>query len=367
MKKVLLYLISILFLAIIFKYIFSNYKMQYKINDYNINVIYENGRFYYEISNDNLKYNFDYYKKRSIFKTKISKIVEISDENIRCIYPVIKNTDTYPLCYEDEVFTDYNLIDSSLLEEYKKERVDVEKSTKDFVFYNNLDSNEYVALWNYKGYIVMNGNSYKNVDIFNKEKYDNTLSYQNNNKIYMANYDEEHEYTKIKVLDIKNLSVSEIDLKNNIDFDSYIVGIIKNNLYIYDGKYSKLYEINIKNKKVNVVGDNEKGFIKYENGKQVPCSKNEYKVNKIKFNNNESNYKYLINEGVFKNINNNENISQKIIRENISIISEYNNNLYYVDKDNFYMYNPLNGSKKIFYNYELTFNTNSTIYVYINN
>ena len=367
MKKLLLYFISILFIVIVFKYIFSNYKIQYKLNNYNINTIYKNGRFYYEISDGNIKYNFDYYKKRSLGKTRVTKIIEINNENIKCIYPIIKNVDTYPLCYENNVFVDYNLIDSELLEEYKKEVVDVEKSTKDFVFYNNLGDNEYIALWNYKGYIVMNGSSYKNIDIFNKEKYDNSLSYLVNNKIFMANYDEEHEYTKLIVLDIKSLDISEIDLKTSIDFDSYIVGNIDNNLYIYDNKYSKLYEINIKNEKVNIVGDNEKGFIKFENGKSIPCSKNEYKINKISFNSKYSNYKYYINNGVFKTINDNKSISQRIINQDVSIISEYNNNLYYVDKDNFYMYNPKEGSKKIFYNYELTFNTNSTIYVYNNN
>ena len=367
MKKLLVYFIIIIFIIITIKYCFSNYNIDYVVSGYNVKTNYNNGRFYYEIYNDDLKFNFDYYKKRSLSKTKIDSIIEINNEEIKCIYPKIKNVETYPLCYVDGVFTDYNLIDSELLEKYKSERVDVEKSSKDFIFYNNLNKDEYVALWNYNGYIVMNGSSYKNIKIFNKEKYDNSLSFILDSKIYMANYDDEHEYTSLKVLDLKNNDINTINLKNNIDFDSYFVGNIKNNIYIYDDKYSKLYEINIKNKKVNIIGDNEKGFIKYENGKMVPCSKNEYKVNKIKFNNTESNYSYSKNNGIYKVINNNKSITEKILNTDVSIIKEYKNNIYYVDKDDFYLYSPLNGSKKIFYNYELTFNTESTIYVYNDN
>ena len=52
-----------------------------------------------------------------------------------------------------------------------------EESKKDFIFYNNLEENEYIALWNYKGYIVMNGKSYKNVELFKKDNSDFAFFY----------------------------------------------------------------------------------------------------------------------------------------------------------------------------------------------
>ena len=97
------------------------------------------------------------------------------------------------------------LIESELLLEYKKETINVEKNSKDFVYHNILDNNEYIALWNYKGYIVMNGQSYKNVELFKKDKYDNSLAYLLNDTIYMANYNEEHEYSKLVTLNLKTL------------------------------------------------------------------------------------------------------------------------------------------------------------------
>ena len=37
----------------------------------------------------------------------------------------------------------------------------------------------------------------------------------------------------------------------------------------------------------------------------------------------------------------------------------------YIFEDNLYLYNPLKGNNKVFYNYELNFNKDNTIFMYI--
>ena len=363
MKKSLIIVIIICSLVIVLKYRFSNYDITYKVDNYNIKTVYKNKRFYYEINDNENTYNFDIYSSRSFNKNMISSIKEISDESFKCIYPVIKGKNTYPLCYLNGVYTDYNLIDSELLSEYKKEKIDISKPSKDFVYHNNLSSDEYVALWNYKGYIVMNDKQYKNVDLFTKDKYDNSLAYIIDDSIYMANNDEEHEFTKLIKLNLRTLEKDEIKIGHNVDFDSYIVGNIKNKLYLFDNKYSILYEIDVKKKKVEIIGNNEKGYVKYENGNFITCSKSEYKVNKIKINNKKSNYTYS-DDGIYKAYNDNKKILLKINNNTNKIVKENYDDIYYQYKDNFYKYNPYNGSELIFYNYELTFNSENTIFVY---
>ena len=167
-KKILIYSLLLCFIIIIAKYGLSNYKMSYKIDNYSINMKYKNSRFYYEIKDGDITYNFDIYANRSFKKQEISKIEKISDEKFECIYPNIKNVDTYPLCSINKEIVDFHLIDSELLDKYKKAKEEDNKLDRDFIYYNNLSNNEYVALWNYKGYIVMNGNNYNNVDMFEK-------------------------------------------------------------------------------------------------------------------------------------------------------------------------------------------------------
>ena len=363
MKKKLIIMILLCIILIICKYRFSDYTIEYKIDDYNIKEIYKDKRFYYEIKDNEYTYNFDVYMKRSFNKTMITKINTINDETIKCIYPVIKDVKTYPLCYQNGEYTDYNLIDSELLIEYKKTTNTEENTDKDFTYNKNLNKDEYIALWNYKGYIVMNGENYKNIDLFKSDKYDNSLAYMIGDSIYMANNDEEHEYTKLIKYDLTSLKKSEINIGYNIDFDSYIVGNIKNKLYLFDNKYSILYEIDVKKGKTKIVGNNEMGYTKYVDGKFVSCSKTEYKIDKIKYNTKESNYIYS-SDGMTKSIKDNPNIKQIINNNNVKIYHEKNNDIYYLNNDNFYKYNPIKGSEMIFYNYELQFNNENTIFVY---
>lgn len=363
MKKILMSIITISIILILSKFYFSNYKIEYKINNYNIKETYKDKKYYFEINGKN-NYNFDIYLKRTFSKHKITNIKEIEKDDTSCIVPISDDLKTYPLCYKNGEYIDYNLLDIEELEEYKSNRIMIEKPKDDFIYYDNLNNNEFVALWNYKGYIIMHNNTYKYVEMFKKDKYDNTLSYIIDNTIYMANYDEEHEYTKLIKLNVENYKQETIDLKTTIDYDSYIVGHIKNKLYIFDNKHTVLYEINLKNNKVKVIGNNQIGFKKYEDGEFVNCSKTEYKINKIKYNKTSSIYTYTINTGLYKKIEGSK-LNQKINNNDVKIIEEYQNNLYYTLNDEFYRYNPKDGSEKIFYNYELAFNSDNMIYLYI--
>ena len=367
MKKGTLISIFIAVILLFVKYYTSNYNIKYAVDNYDIITKYEDKRLYYEIKNENEIYNFDIYMKRKMSKTKIEKIKIIEDESFKCIYPIIKNVSTYPLCYENGVYKDFGLINSDKLLEYKNEIINVEESKKDFIFYNNLEDNEYIALWNYKGYIVMNGKSYKNIELFKKDKYDNTLSHLIDNKLYIANFDEEHEYSKLITLNLKNQKKEEIELGYHIDYDSYIVGNIKHMLYIFDNKHSVLYEVNTKKKETKIISNNELGYKKYNGEEFVNCSKSEYKVKKIKYEFPNSIYTYESNNGLFKKMKDNNKLVQQISIENIDIVKEYQNKIYYSYKDNFYIYSPNNGSYQVFYNYEQTFNDKNTIFVYIDN
>lgn len=367
MKKSLFLIIIVTLIAVLTKFYISDYKIEYKVNGYDVKTIYKNKRFYFEIKKDKI-YNFDIYSKRKLSKTKVERIEELDLTNYYCIIPSIKDMKTYPLCYSKETqeYIDYNLINDELLTDYQYKSNLNSKPEKDFEYYNLLKENEYIALWTYKGYIIMNGKSFKNVNIFKKDRYDNSLSYIIDNTIYMPNYDEEHEYSKMIKLNLETHKIDYISLEKKIDFDSYIVGNIKNKLYIFDNKNSILYELNLKNSKLSVIGNTEKGFIKYKDGKWLICSKTEYKINKIKIDNHkDSNYTYKIKNGLFKQIKENNNITTKISDNISNIIYEYNDDIYYIYEDNLYLYNSLKGNNKVFYNYELNFNKDNTIFMYI--
>lgn len=361
MKKSIIIVFLILIVIVLNKYFTSNYEINYKLDGYNIETIYKNKRYYVSINN---KYNFDMYKKRGLSKLKIKKIEKIESENLECILPLIKDVDTYPLCYLNDEYVDYNLIDNELLSKYKKE-VD-SASEGNFYFNENLDKNEYIYLWNYKGFYKMNSNILETIDMFKEGKYDNSLMYQFDSEIILPNYNEEYFFKSLCLINMLSGKSNLITSNYEISYNSYIVGNIKNKIYLFDQKELKLYEINTKKLTIKLVGSEELGYFKYENNKKINVKVSEYKNKEINYKDEIiSNYKYeVIEDTLYKTFNENMNLKLKIFEgKNIKIISEYNDILYFVSEDKLYKYDSIN-LYKIFNYFELNFNNNSIIYIY---
>ena len=126
-------------------------------------------------------------------------------------------------------------------------------------------------------------------------------------------------------------------------------------------------EIDTKKERVNIAGSNQKGYTMYKNNEFVSCSKTLYSVKKIKYNDikTSSNYKYVLEDGTYKEYKDNLKIKTKIFENKINILKQYKNELYYLEKDTLFIYKPETGSKKVFYNYELEFNSNNSTFIYI--
>lgn len=361
MKKIISLLFISLIIVLTIKYFASNYEVNYKLNDHNILVKYENKRYYIEI--DNL-YNFDIYKIRRLKRKIITDIKIIDDKELYCIIPVINKVNAYPHCYLNDEYVDYNLIDNENLEKYKKNYED--NLDGNFSYNNNLDKSEYILLWNYKGFYKMNGKSYESYKLFNEGIYDNSLMYIINKKILFPDYMNDYNFKSFYLLDIVNGKKDIIESKYEFSYDGYIIGNIKNRVYFFDNKNSSLYEINIKKKIVKLIGSDELGFTKYVGKKLVNVKKSEYKNKAISYIKFDSNYEYIIENNIlYKIIKENKNLKLKLFEnENIKIIGQYENNLYFTSDDILYKYNSNNGSKKIFKYFELNFNTNDIIYIY---
>lgn len=360
MKKKIAIVFLFLILLIIIKYFFSNYKTTYFLDNHKIITTYKNKRYYINIDN---KYNFDIYKKRGIFKFKIKNIKTIEYENLKCLYPEIKNVKTYPLCYYKGEYVDYKLINDEVLNKYKEQKK--YDSNGNFYFNNNLTSREYVYLWNYKGFYQMNNNVLETLDLFNEGKYDNSLMYQIGNKILFPDYNQEYEFNRFYLINMTNNKISEIKSKYEISYNSYIVGNIQKKVYLFDIKKLNLYEIDLKRLNIRLIGSEDLGYYKYENGKEILVTSNEYKNKSIDYKQKIiSNYKYeIVNDKLYKSYLE-EKLKMKIFEgKNIRIIGEYKDVLYFVSEDKFYKYTP-NELSKVFNYFELNFNENNIIYIY---
>jgi len=371
MKMKLLKILLLLIFIIIIKYFYSSYAIKYNIDNFSIIEKYEGKVYYFEITYKDITYNFKIYHKRKIRKKLIDNIDYIENGDYQCIYPKSKIKKTYPLCYQNEEgFLSYNLINDEKLSSYfdslkiRYFNENYEKNSE-FKFMDNLNENEYVAVWKYNGYYLLNKDGINSIDLFSKDRYSNDLAFQLDNKIIMPNYDEELIFSNFIILDIRNGKHEKFESKYEISYDSYVAGSFKNNIYLFDNKNEKLYKINLRKRIVELIGEENKGFIKIIDGKLVKSSLKEYK-NKITFYD-------LEKEDLFVNKNykyykENKKIKVKFLNEEeVNIVKINKDNIYYIKDDNFYIFNSITADKLILHYFELNFNDKNRLFIYIEN
>ncbi len=370
MKKIICICIFLILLVVINKYCTSSYEIKYEVNNFNVSTTFYNNRFYFEIQNGKT-FNFDIYGERRFGKKLIDSIKVFKSNGYYCVYPIIENTSTYPLCYKDEESFDYHLVDDIKFKDFYKfhelENKIIYEQDNNFAFYNNLDDITYIALWKYNGFYLMNGEKLDNIGLLEKDQYDNILCTLINNYLLLPNYNREHIFSDFFLINLKNGHKDNIKSKYDIDYDSYIAGTFKNNAYLFDNKNLSLYEININKKEVKLIGNENKGYVKLQMNKFVKSNKNEYIKDKITyFNKEKSNYNYYIeNDGIYRELKENKIIKTLIFKgTNIEILYEFKNKLYFIADESLYEYNPIEGVKIIFYYFELNFNKNNLVFIY---
>ena len=363
-KKLRQFIIVALSLIIIYLIIYltpRNYEYDYKINGFNIQEKY--------IKKDK-EYLFTIKKNDKIYKTigaskytpdrkLINGIKEFNNEDTNCIIIDSKIIANNKLCTKDN-----ELISSSLTNiipgKYINKKQDNYQKYKNIKI--NLDDKTYL-IWNYNSFIKINKTEKKQIKIFDNDIYNLEIMAKVDKYLVIADYDQKYNYNKLIRLNLKNNKIDEINLKNDISFESRILGVYKNKIYLLDEKNKKEYEINVKKKKINIVSKNDFGVI-YKNNKQVKSKINKIVNDNIEFTSNNY-YDYVIeNETLYLKI---KNISEKIKISNLSIkniVYQNNEEVYYITDDKLYKYDFIYGNQEIFTNFEFNFNYENMVVIY---
>lgn len=381
-RNIMIIILTILVIILIIRYVTINYSITYNVDNYTIKEYYKNNRMYFEIQDNSeyksglddviysFTYNFDMSMKRKLFKKMINRVEKVEHDDEVCIYPNIKGKKTYPLCYKNGEQTSYYLMENNEMKDFINSlgiNESNEPSLDTFKFYNNLSKNEYIAVYKYNGFYILNDDKIKSINLFDKDRYDNTPCIRVDNYLILPE-EAEYEFKKFIVIDLKTNKYTYIEGNQDISFDSIFLGYIKKKVYLLDNKNSKEYEIDLKEKEIKLIGDYEKGFRVYRDGKLKTGMISELKEN-IGFGNEEviSNYEYkVIDNKLYKMFKDNQDIKTVLYNKEVNIIKEYDNELFFLDNDTLYKYNPLSGIKIILKNEEINYNQTNFIYIYIN-
>lgn len=388
----LLIIFIILLIVILNVFKSNNLKYDLKINNKKIHITekYTKTSKYIEINTGKNIYPVEYINVPKNNKKIVNNIYYYNNDSIECILPILNNeiiTDV--MCFVDNIIYDYT--------EISGEYPDIDKFVKSINLYKirNKDYNDYkykkistikynldtinknVVITTYRG-LLING---EKIDLFSNDIYSNEISTFLGDYYLTADYNTQYSFNIFYLVNLKSKEIVKLKSKNDISFDSYIQGIVDNKIYLYDKDNEIQYEIDINNKKINIVssGDHVKFYInhKWEKINKTKANKEMYfdyssldnKFSRYDVVKENDYYYYLLKkDGILYKLyrvdKNNINIYKYIMNIPVTDFIINDNYIYYVYKNKLYYYSDDIGKKILLENSELEFNNLIKYYIY---
>lgn len=406
-KLVICFLLLFIFIFICLRLLSKGYKNSYSLdnNKYQIEEVYtrdtddEHDNYYIEIKSKDIIYNFQLYQNIKD-NNKLVKEVLYYDGDYKCLLPILSNDVKVDfMCYKDSKYYDYanirgldydldkyiNSLDKTKynISDFKDDTSNMDKV--DNINYNkkNIPNDYVVSMSTLKGIINLNSDNEK-IDVFNKDKYKRDISLFYNNFYITADYNSNYSFRELYIVDINTNKKNVVKAPDYISFDSYIQGVVDNELYLYDISNEKQYKVNLDDFSIKVVGT-KKTKIKYYDNKWTDISS--VKANKkLLFNydvTSDDEYEYIYKRGnklsgfiyylkkvndeyeVYKANIQNQELKKYIFNvENSNDLIFIDDYVFFKDKDKIKLYNDSIGIKTVVVNNELEFNNNTLFNVY---
>lgn len=413
--KILLSLIVLYFLLKVgIKYLGNGHNISYKIDKFNIeeklsiNNKNEVDNYYIKISDKKVNIELQILKNLKKDKKILKEIKYETFNNQTCILPIFEENQilTDILCINNNVINNYNSLKGSnhdldnfanRMKEYgynfKQYENNLKKYTKTKtlkLFTNNIISNHFIALNDYRGVkTISNSNNYNNFNLFKKDTYDVSLAYGLKNKYIIFDYNNKYEFDKLYIIDIVKNKKEVIKLKNKISYNSKIIGTNDNSILLIDYDNKKEYEININKNNIKEIGNKDTGYITYNCNKKESIDDNKlldknYLISKCYQTKKDDKYERIdlvggSNSGYYyyyqKTVDgykvyrsNAQNSKQKLYittLDNIDNINYSKEYIYYIKDNQINYYSDYTGIRTLMENTEFEFNKSLNYHVYV--
>lgn len=346
MKRLVLLITAFLLLLIGFIYYVKmpkNYSYNYRVKDYQVTEKFVKDKDYYLFK---IKKNKKIYKYaiKSNYISKRGLVNKITNDK-KCISFLFNKKEEYTVCLDGNNSTTsfYNeKINDKKTDKYQKINI-----------YNLLNHEYYV--WNYNEFLNI-GKENKKVDLFNSDLYELKIITKLDNYLVVADYNEKYQFDTFYLIDIHTGKVKETKLNRKFSLDSYILGINKDNIYLYDYKKEKEYRINLFKETVD---DNPYQIL--VDGVWEDISVHKLNKGNVSFIDNKDFYYYIKENKLYYKM---PNVDILLSNMDISnIIYEDENGCYFISEDTLYYVNINTKITKIMQYSEWKFNNNN-IYIF---
>ena len=408
MKRVISILVLLIVLFLLIEFIVtkftSNHSTSYSIhvNDVTFDIEEKYVKKYddtYSISITNDKYSFNYIVPNKYNKQKkiIDSIEYFKEGNNMCIYPVFKDKqETYILCsdgsttYSRYTYPNQNFINEINNKLLEKKYITIKETlpedkvsfTGSTIYKNNLNPDDSILLWKYKGIDILNVNKQYNYSTLNFDKYDNKVGYLVGKYYIIPNYENQKvlEFSSVTAINLDNNSKKDIDLDMILSSDTYVNGVIDGKLYYTDPSNLLQVEINPSNSNVRLIGDSSMGGQMYD-GEWKDRNIYDFQSGEIKFRNKldigiaykdvldgTGSYYFYTEDGRLYQVLK-EYPGKAILLYRTNGLNNFNvvdNDIYYANGSEVYNFNIMTGNKLVMINNDLVYNNANRIQVYRN-
>lgn len=363
-NKIRLFLV--LFFIILILYVIikpKNYEKIYKIDGVTITESFnKQTKFYtFKIEVDNQQFITKINHKYIHSKKLIKNISVNTKDNTTCLILKSDKLNTYPICKQNDEYLSYYLLENKNLipEEYFQNKISESTTYNNLTIYN-LNNHKYLV-WNYNSFYIVDNNKVQEINLFNEDVYSIPLASQTKNYFLIPNYEEKYNFNKIYIVDINTAKVRELNLKNSISYESYILGEHNKRIYLVDKKNQKEYEIYPKRLLIdNIINKNSGKFL--ENGEWKSISLNKLITQENSFTNIKEIDFILEDNKLYEVLDEQKTlVSNDSVKKIITII---NNTVYYLKDDKLYSFNEYQGEVLIMQNFEWNFNFDNMIFIY---
>ena len=375
-KKIFLVIFLLVLVYCGYRILYKEHEVSYTIDKYNIKEhFYIDKNHHYDLIITKDKENYTYTLDKNLSKEKriIKNIKTFKSNNLVCIVPIYKDE------VEKNVLKTYNKDFKVIKKKIKKYKINYPstkttyvKYKKNTVFQENIIDDYNYYIWNYKGILILNNKELKYQKILDYDLYDNVMAVAIDRYYVIFENTDVNGIKNIYYYDSKKNKLNTFKLKEKLDKDSYINGVVDNLIYVTDRKNKKEYKINISKKTITQVDDGT-NYIIYENKEKKTLSKSDFFMNNQYFDNvqikdnkitnslelvKDNNYYYYYeNSRIYKVLDTNKKYSKLLLElEDIKEWKVYDGTIVIMANDSVYTYTEKEGLRRIVKSNELKYN-----------
>jgi len=362
------FVVLVCFLLVFFLIIWNlfskkNYTLEYSIDGFKIVEVFDKAQdnYYFRFQKANQEYAVVLPSTHFSSKKLVYQIEEFQDGDETCIKLYSNKLRFSPLCLRGTQQISYHLVHdamSSKLEVVSEPYSETPKEYHNINVYNYMNHDYYI--WNYRGFYHINESISEEIQLYDKDIYEPKLLSQVGDYLFVPDYNTDYSFDKVLLIHRKTGRQEVWNLDTPIFFDSLILGVYEDSIYLVD-KHEKIeWKLTPSKKVQEKIGSEKTNGRTYQHGWQdVSITR---LINQDYLFTGVFPISYELRDGLFAKFMEHS----VLIREQkpTKIIAQVSDGVFFLENNILYAYFERYGEVQIMSSFEWNFNSNRIIFIF---